>query len=91
MAKYRKRPVVIEAVRFLGDRGLEGRIPDWYHKACANRVLVSHKGSLIVHTTEGSLFASPGDYIIQGVEGELYPCKPSIFEATYEPVKEDVT
>jgi len=76
MAKYRKRPVVIEAEQFLAGMTVEGM--------CANiacRELQPH-----VHTLEGPLRASDGDWIICGVQGEFYPCKPDIFEATYEPV-----
>ncbi len=50
-------------------------------------MLVNEDGDLIIFTLEGQHLASPGDYIIRGVKGELYPCKPDIFEATYE--KED--
>lgn len=51
-------------------------------------MLVNEDGDLIIFTLEGQLLASPGDYIIRGVKGELYPCKPDIFDATYEKVDE---
>ena len=44
-------------------------------------------GKLMIGTIEGQMFVSPGDYVIRGVAGEFYPCKPDIFDATYEPVK----
>ena len=79
MAKYRKKPVVIEAEQFWPDEikfptGVERRVGD------------GGKLEAFVQTLEGPLNVSPGDWIITGVKGEKYPCKPDIFEATYEPV-----
>jgi len=83
--KYRKKPVVIEAVQWKGDNAIEvfafvgiGRI-DFTN---------SHLGELSIDTLEGVMRASKGDFIIRGVEGELYPCKPEIFAATYEEVSD---
>ena len=86
MAKYRKKPVIIEAFKLGTDD-----MPDWFMNAA-----FSDDGNVILHneldtlradiyTLEGWHYASPGDYIIRGVMGELYPCKPDIFEMTYEP------
>lgn len=89
MAKYRKKPVVIEAVQLSGDYDSDGTCtcPGWIHKAFDDGVLYfDDSGELYVHTLEGEHHASVGDYIIQGVKGELYPCKPDIFEQTYEKV-----
>lgn len=77
--KYRKRPVVVEAIQWTGCNITEmckftGR--DVSH------LLVS--GELYIETLEGTHHASVGDYIIRGVKGEYYPCKPDIFELTYE-------
>lgn len=76
-AKFRKRPVVIEAMQFkIGncDDALE-----W----CNAFVW---QGKWHIHTLEGDLLLTPGDWIIKGIKGEFYPCKPDIFEATYEPL-----
>jgi len=77
--KYRKRPVVIEAIQFTGNFG---EIEAFCGGDAENR-----GGELIVATAEGPLHASRGDWIIKGVKGEFYPCKPDIFEATYELVE----
>ena len=76
MAKYRKKPVVIEAEQFWPGKTF---LPEGICLTC----YVDQRPH--VHTLEGPLVASPGDWIITGVKGERYPCKPDIFEATYEP------
>lgn len=65
MAKFRKKPVVIEAVQLTR--------------------------RTTIHTLEGDMVGEPGDWLITGVEGEQYPCKDSVFQATYEPVTEGVS
>ncbi|HBA72229.1 MAG TPA: hypothetical protein DCZ63_08595 [Geobacter sp.] len=75
---YRKKPVVIEALQFDGNFN---EIEKFVGGDAEFR-----QGELIVATLEGPLHASPKDYIIKGIKGEFYPCKPDIFEATYEPV-----
>ena len=79
--KFRKKPVVIEAVHYDGTN--EG-----YERVCAFAPGVHFEptgdSKFIVPTLEGPHTASPGDWIIRGVKGELYPCKPDIFEQTYE-------
>lgn len=80
--KYRKKPVVIEAVQFTGDNSIE--IAKFMK---ANEHTESFLDDKIkIPTLEGELTASPMDWIIKGVNGEFYPCKPDIFEKTYEPV-----
>lgn len=85
MGYYRKKPVVIEAYQVdapIGDR------PQWYRDAIKAGILdhaFYDADGAYVKTSEGRMHASPGDWIIKGVKGELYPCKPDIFEATYEP------
>lgn len=79
MAKFRKKPVVIEAVRFTKANFEE--IEKFVGGDAEFR-----DGELIVATLEGPLRAADGDWIIRGVKGEFYPCKPDIFAATYEPV-----
>ena len=94
MAKYRKKPIVVEAVLFDGKNAVEGLeviedtfvSPGW--GICAN-CGKSYVGHGIINTLEGKMFACPGDYIIKGVNGEFYPCKPDIFEKTYEVVKDE--
>ena len=88
--KYRKKPVVIEAFKWTGGPDqTEG--PEWIIDAIKKgAVKFSGKGDecrMEIETLEGTHTASVGDYIIKGVEGELYPCKPWIFEQTYEKVE----
>lgn len=78
--KYRKKPVVIEALQYTGDNA------DEIIKFTKGLVQVGVGKSLIIPTLEGDHIASVGDYIIKGVNGEFYPCKPDIFEQTYEKV-----
>jgi hypothetical protein len=90
MPHFRKKPVVIEAVQFTGlDSYLV--ICEWMKAsgdthALANEVLFTTP-IMLLRTLEGTMAADPGDWIIRGVKGEFYPCKPDIFEATYEPVQ----
>lgn len=98
MAKYRKKPVVIDAFQYDGDlMGSDGKyyVPDWAVQAFEDGVI--HFGSLrldeppcemFIDTLEGTHHASIGDYIIRGVNGELYPCKPGVFENIYKAVEE---
>lgn len=80
--KYRKKPVVIEAVQWDGMKVSE--VTDWVETALEDNTLFRMGCDVIVSTLEGQMKASVGDYIIKGVNGELYPCKPDIFEKTYE-------
>lgn len=92
--KPRKKPAVIEAFQYDGDlKGADGKyyVPDWAVEAFEEGVM--HFGvfdrmpcELFIDTLEGTCHASVGDYIIRGVNGELYPCKPDIFGKTYEVV-----
>lgn len=92
MARFRKKPVVIEAFRL----GIDD-IPDWFMDKVTDRTVTllrdrpidspfdhDHETMADIETLEGTHRANHGDYIIQGVKGELYPCKPDIFEMTYE-------
>lgn len=82
--KYRKKPVVIEAVRWTGKNQTE------IDKLCGMKVVWSeNKKCFLILTLEGTSLASMGDYIIKGVNGEFYPCKPDIFEKTYERVEDN--
>ena len=83
MPRYRKRPVVVDAEQWHPGRQVKGVIEGLYWEAGGAPVPAR------VQTLEGWLGVRPGDWIITGVEGERYPCKPRIFEATYEPVTEE--
>ena len=99
MGKFRKKPVVIEAFKFDGTHGSAQRLMMWMEvpqEARNQRVVAwglndskTTAFALIIPTLEGDHTASPGDWIIKGVKGEFYPCKPDIFVATYEPVPEE--
>lgn len=81
--KYRKKPVVIEAWQVQPDIG---GMPEWLTDALGKTVTINSIGPILfIDTLEGRMRADPGDWIIQGVKGELYPCKPDIFAQTYEP------
>jgi len=80
--KYRKKPVVIEAIQWDGSSECMAQI----HEFCEGEFGFSDKEKkLKIYTLEGTMEAQVGDWIIKGVKGELYPCKPDIFEVTYEP------
>ena len=102
MGLFRKRPVIIEAVRldgvFLegGNRysvlfDIEGSLPKWLRDALLDggiSPVLDNPPQVVIRTLEGEMLAGKGDWIIRGVKGELYPCKPEIFEKTYDPVDE---
>ncbi len=83
MPQFRKKPVVIEAIKWDGKSNTLARID--LLALSSNMVFMVDDGTLSIATLEGEMTAQPGDWIIRGVKGELYPCKPDIFEATYEP------
>lgn len=83
MAKYRKKTIVVDAFQWLMDD-----VPEWITSAIRDDTINFDIRGMIISTPEGEMLASPGDYIIKGVNGELYLCKPDIFEQTYEKVKE---
>lgn len=83
--KYVKKPVEIEAIQFNGWNF--GEINDWM--CDINGIYPSYyKESMVISTLEGDMTANVGDYIIKGISGEFYPCKPNIFDATYQLVEE---
>lgn len=104
MPRYRKKPIVIEAKQFVGGATNATPIIDWilegdhtarWHEAeeawVSEDGMQGHSASpeyLAINTLEGTMTADPGDWIIRGVKGEFYPCKPDIFEATYESVED---
>lgn len=83
--KFRKKPVEIEAIKFDG-----WNWADCYQfmsdKQLVFPSVLEERGKIEIETLEGTMTASKGDWIIKGVNGEFYPCKPDIFEKTYEPV-----
>jgi hypothetical protein len=83
MAKYRKKPIVIEAFRWEGEE-----CPDLKRIDVGRDELGCPRYNLEIPTLEGTLYASEGDWIIQGIQGEIYPCRDDIFRATYEPAEE---
>lgn len=80
--KFRTKPVVKEAFQWMIHE-----VPSWWKEAKGIEIVVS-TGSAYIPTLEGKMEAKPGDWIIQGLNGELYPCKADIFEKTYEKVEE---
>jgi len=91
MAKFRKLPVEIDAFIY----GIDHR-PDWFcDKVSVNEIITFWQSDwtedqdtyCLINTLEGQMRGEKGDYIIQGIKGEIYPCKPDIFEATYEAVE----
>ncbi len=83
MAKYRKKPVVIEAWEFDGRLDFSKTLPKEI-KDDIDNFRLTQDNKLKVKTLEGDMFANIGDMIIKGIQGEFYPCKPDIFEKTYE-------
>lgn len=92
---FKKKPVVIQALEWTGKNQremyefLEGKTPNDQMESYGQNFRIAHNvavGGLLIKTLEGELIASIGDIIIKGVHGEFYPCKPEIFEKTYEKV-----
>ncbi len=85
MAQFRKKPVVIEAFQWkpLSVEAEDKAIPLWL---VMSNYDVGPGNTILISTLEGVMRADPDDWIIRGVKGEIYPCKPDIFEATYEAV-----
>ena len=84
--KYRKKPVVIEAMQFTNES--KERVFNFVTCTCTPEYSYGGAPQLIIQTLEGDMTADVDDWIIKGIKGEFYPCKPDIFEATYEPVEE---
>ena len=98
MGKYRKKPVIIEAFRWTGDKD-QVEDPEWIVEAIKEGTVsfdrfarlnrTEERLKMLIETLEGQMIAMPGDWIIRGNKGEIYPCKPEIFEATYERIETD--
>lgn len=89
--RFRKKPVEIEARRVPSQSSYHDIEPDEIVELsqwCGGTPWIPSDGAYIeIHTLEGVMRANEGDWIIQGVQGEFYPCKPDIFDTTYEPVE----
>ena len=100
--KFRKKPVTIEAMRFDGTPAEAMEVYRWIEENTAGSYdtndpsgevpgsgvsIDASTGFLVIATLEGEMIAKPGDWIIRGVAGEFYPCKPEIFDVTYEVVR----
>jgi hypothetical protein len=91
MPKYRKKPIEVEAFRFYVDP-----MPDWFTDKVTRNEVVLHlcdfdqysmeESYCYINTLEGRMIGQGGDYIIKGIQDEIYPCKSDIFEATYEKI-----
>jgi len=86
--KFRKKPVVVDAWRWKPIMQQDFMLRNWPEWLQVKDVRIVLGEALEISTLEGVMRADKGDWIIRGVKGELYPCKPDIFEATYEPIKE---
>lgn len=84
MARFRKKPLEIDAVQFEGGLTSAHTVWKWAKDNGTEREISVSDTSVSIKTLEGTMRAAPGDWIIRGVKGELYPCKPDIFEQTYE-------
>jgi hypothetical protein len=88
--RYRKKPVEVEAIlardaiRYAGQAW--DQLPEWLSETYEHDIVVFGPTEVFIKTLEGTMRAGKDDWIIRGVQGELYPCKPDIFEATYEAV-----
>lgn len=84
--RYRKKLVVVDAWQFNGEGFYDW--PEWLRQKgfniCSSNI---HNGFLVISTLEGEMRCSKGDWIIRGIKGEIYPCKPDIFELTYEAIE----
>lgn len=92
MSLWRKRPTQIEAFRWFAPAGEQEETPDWLIAAmnsgevCVRFPHDDERRCMDIITDRGTVTAKPGDWVIRGVEGELYPCTHSVFIATYDPI-----
>jgi hypothetical protein len=89
MNKFRKKPVVIEAIQYEDTFSCALKIREWTGSVISP--VFVNPGECKIETLEGVMNVSEGDWIIKGVNGEFYPCKPDIFEKTYEAVEQPRT
>ena len=87
MPQFRKKPVVVDAMQYNGTRRAATEIAKWADIQDSNKYIQRlPDGGLGIYTLEGVMRASSGDWVIKGARGEFYPCKPDIFESTYEAI-----
>lgn len=86
MPEYIKKPVVVEAIKWETDMD-QAEYPTWLTEAIGIGLVWFENGNMYINTLEGIFTATNGDYIIKGTHGELYPCKPWIFESNYDKVE----
>lgn len=86
MSYYRKKSHVIEAFKWTGGPD-QTEDPEWIIEAIRSGIVWFESGYMVIDTLEGNMIANQGDWIIRGINGELYPCKPDIFERTYDAVE----
>lgn len=86
MIRYRKKPIVVDAFQLEMDVDGNCIVPAWFH----SRQSRSSSGKMTIETPEGLMIAKNGDWIIKGIEGEIYLCKESVFEKTYEEIDYEV-
>lgn len=79
MPRFKKKPVLVRAFRYYIDNQ-----PDWFCNKVSSNDIITFETHCEIKTLEGTMRGEVGDYIIQGVKGEIYPCKPDIFQETYE-------
>lgn len=84
MPMFCKKPVVVEAYQVPAEGLMVSMEMEEFLKRCDRDIENTGDGGIFIHTLEGRMEARPGDWIIRGVQGEYYPCKPDIFEATYD-------
>lgn len=96
MTRYRKKPVTIDAEQLEPDGSNAQALAAWIGPHARVRTALakptdpdSLRSFIDVRTLEGTMTANPGDWIIRGVQGEFYPCKPDVFAATYEPAADE--
>ena len=87
--KYRKKPLIVKAVQWDGKnlKEIKSFMKDYRRLPFMQRKPFSNEESLVIPTLEGTIEATNGDYIIKGVKGEFYLCKPDMFKKTYEEIK----
>lgn len=87
MPKFRKKQVVVNAVQWMKNNFKE--IEEFYPNVEMEEIhpYGDKSGNLLIRTLEGTMVARPGDWVVMGIQGEFYPCKPDIFAATYEPIE----
>ena len=87
MPRFRKKPIMIDAIQYDGSNG--SSLYSWSSGRVIQSPVLEGQPCVQVQTMEGMMTGAVGDWIIRGIMGEFYPCKPDIFAATYDPVEDD--